>query len=289
MTEDISRWLRSHVPDQVRPALRSARHALRRLYYLPLDAFHSIRGKDDLVPPPSLMFVGDGDFRKTGEEFRAHFVALGGLKPDHHVLDIGCGVGRMAVPLVSYLTPGGRYRGFDIVPAGIDWCKKSITPRHPGFEFQLADVFNKGYNPGGKHLASEFRFPFEDASFDFAFATSVFTHLVRADAENYLAQTARVLRPGGTCLLTFFLLNQESRRLMAQGSSTLTFAHGLDGLWTSDRDLPENAIAHDEASCRALFARVGLKIQEPIRYGSWSGRPSALSYQDIIVAARVAI
>jgi SAM-dependent methyltransferase len=287
MTEEFSRWLRSHVPDEVRPALRSARRALKKMYYAPVDALHAIRHKDDLIPPPSLMFVGDGDFRKTGEEFTAHFITLGGLKPDYRVLDIGCGVGRMAVPLASYLSSKGEYRGFDIVPSGIDWCSRNITPRYPRFRFQVADIYNKGYNPGGKHLASEFRFPFDDASFDFAFATSVFTHLVKADAENYLAQTARVLRPGGTCLLTFFLLNDDSRRRMDEGASRLTFAHELDGLWTSDRQLPENAIAHDEASCTALLARVGLKIQEPVRYGSWSGRPSAVSYQDIIVASKV--
>lgn len=288
MDDAISRWVRSHVPDSMRPALRSARHALKRLYYAPLDALHSLRTKDELVPPPSLMFVGDGDFKKTGDDFKAHFITLGGLRPDHDVLDIGCGVGRMAVPLVSYLSSKGSYRGFDIVRSGIEWCSAHVTPKHPAFQFLVADIYNKGYNPGGTHLASEFRFPYPDAAFDFAFATSVFTHLVRADAENYLDQTARVLRPGGTCLLTFFLLNDESRRLMARGSSSLTFSHELDGLWTSDRDLPENAIAHDETLCRALFARVGLSIKEPIRYGAWSGRTQAVSYQDIIVASRVA-
>ena len=88
MTEEFSRWLRSLVPDEMRPALRSARHALRKTYYAPVDALHAIRHKNDLIPPPSLMFVGDGDFRKTGEEFKAHFITLGGLKPDHRVLDI---------------------------------------------------------------------------------------------------------------------------------------------------------------------------------------------------------
>ena len=37
-----------------------------------------------------------------------------GLKPEHRVLDIGCGVGRVALPLTRYLT-SGTYDGFDIV------------------------------------------------------------------------------------------------------------------------------------------------------------------------------
>ena len=37
------------------------------------------------------------------------------LSPDHRVLDIGCGTGRMAIPLTSFLSKKGSYEGFDIV------------------------------------------------------------------------------------------------------------------------------------------------------------------------------
>src|SRR5512134_1996197 len=99
MVQTFSRWLRVLIPDWMHPMLRSVRRVLRRFYFVPVDMLYSLRDKGDLQPPPSLLFVGDGDFKKTGEEFKTHLVQLGGLKADHRVLDIGCGVGRMAVPL----------------------------------------------------------------------------------------------------------------------------------------------------------------------------------------------
>jgi protein-L-isoaspartate O-methyltransferase len=53
------------------------------------------------APAPESVFVGDGDYRAIGAEYLGHFVRLGGLKPSDRVLDIGCGIGRMAVPLTQ--------------------------------------------------------------------------------------------------------------------------------------------------------------------------------------------
>ena len=61
------------------------------------------------APAPESVFVGDGDYRAIGLEYLGHYVTIGGLKPTDRVLDIGCGIGRMAVPLTQYLDPE---RGF---------------------------------------------------------------------------------------------------------------------------------------------------------------------------------
>ena len=47
------------------------------------------------------------------------------------VLDVGCGIGRMAIPLARYLNTDGKYEGFDIIPENIAWCQRAITPRYP--------------------------------------------------------------------------------------------------------------------------------------------------------------
>jgi SAM-dependent methyltransferase len=176
---------------------RPIRRALRMCYFLTMDAVDlCLRRRPDLVPPRWLNPIGDGDFESTGAEFLEYFNRFGELRPSHHVLDVGCGIGRMARPLTKYLTTGG-YEGFDIVPSGIEWCQKNITPRYPNFRFALADIRNQEYNRYGLVSASEYRFPYDDAHFDFAFLTSVFTHMRPLDVSRYLAELGRVLAPGG--------------------------------------------------------------------------------------------
>lgn len=202
------------------------------------------------------------------------------------MLDVGCGIGRMAVPLTKYLDERGSYEGFDIVADGINWCRKKITPTYPYFHFQLADVFNKKYNPHGKYRASEYHFPYESESFDFLFLTSVFTHMLPQDMEHYLCEIARVIKRGGRCLITFFLWNEESLRLINAGKSVYDFKYKGEGFRTIDRATPESGVAYDEKFIRALYEKFRLTVAEPIHFGSWCGRENYLSYQDVIVAIK---
>lgn len=48
----------------------------------------------------------------------------------------------------------------------------------------------------------------------------MFTHLSPADRDNYLREIRRVLRPGGRCFATFFLLDVEAEQAMAQGRAS---------------------------------------------------------------------
>ena len=241
-------------------------------------------------PPNRLkrMVGGEKGFKDLGEEFLRYFVDICGLKPNERILDVGCGVGRIACALTTYLNQEGSYEGFDIIPEAIDWDNKMITPKFPNFHFQLVDIYNKNYNPKGKYCAWEFKFPYEAESFDFVFLASVFTHMLPKDMEGYLSEVARVLKPNGRCLITFFLLNPESIKLIESKSGILDFQYQLEGYRTVSRKVPECAIAYDEATIRALYERYGLFITQPIHYGSWSGRKSYLSTQDIIVVVKKA-
>jgi ubiquinone/menaquinone biosynthesis C-methylase UbiE len=257
----------------------------RYLRWMPTDLR---RGDEGLMPPRRLSFVGRGDFERTGNEYLHHFQELGGLRPGDRVLDMGCGIGRMAIPLTGYLEVSGSYAGFDVGRAMIRWCQREITSRRPDFEFAWAPVYNQKYNPFGSISAAEFRFPYEDASFDFVFATSLFTHLVRAETEHYLRETARVLRPGGTCLLTFFALDEHAEGEVTAGRASFDFRHPIEGGFTTDPSQPEEAIAFPADDLRAMLADVGLQVQEPIRFGLWSNHPDGPAGQDIVVARRAA-
>ena len=263
-----------------RPVIDRARQSAR---LRALDLRDTVsRRRDRLTPPRRLDFVGHSDFAATGDEFLAHFIELGGLQPGERVLDVGCGIGRMARPLAGYLSSDGSYDGFDVNRDGIAWCRRRYR-RQANFRFEVADLFNARYNPRGTQRADEYRFPYDDASFDFVVATSVFTHLLEADATHYVSECARVLAPGGRLFATFFLLNDDSRTLIARGRAGLAFADVDERVAILDEALPEEAVAYDDEWVFEALRANGLDLagEHP---GSWSGHEQPVSFQDIVVA-----
>ena len=241
----------------------------------------------ELVAPDHLFPFGRANFVAVGQEFFEYFRAIGGLHPGDRVLDVGCSSGRMAVPMTAYLTGGGAYEGFDIAIPEIQWCKRNISSRFPNFRFQRVDIRNKSYNPYGRDVAATFRFPYADATFDFVFLTSVFTHLLPEEVENYLAEIARVLKPGGRCFGTWFLLNTESEAMIRDGKSTLDFRFSLGDCLTTNAEIPEQAIAFRQTHVADLHRRHGLDLDYAVHPGSWCGRTvGVVSYQDICVARK---
>jgi ubiquinone/menaquinone biosynthesis C-methylase UbiE len=241
-----------------------------------------------LVPAVEDMFDGPQSleqFKANGEEFLKIYKEICGLQPDEKMLDIGSGIGRKTLPLIQYLNDRAVYDGIDITKAGIDWCREKITPRFPNFHFQQIDVYNKLYNPLGKYQPSEYKFPFPDESFSFVMLGSVFTHMLPSDVKNYFSEVYRVLTKGGRCLISYFLLNEESLRLIEAGESALDLKYVFDDYRTISREVPEQAIALDENLIRDIYRKLGLKIMR-LDYGSWCGRANYLSYQDLILAVK---
>src|SRR5947209_5113048 len=114
---------------------------LRRAAYGPLELADRLRGRrDPLRPPRWLLHAAAAGSAALGERFLGHFRRLAGLRPDEAVLDVGCGVGRMALPLTRYLGPEGGYLGFDVLRPAVRWCRRRITPAFPRFRFAHADV-----------------------------------------------------------------------------------------------------------------------------------------------------
>jgi SAM-dependent methyltransferase len=242
------------------------------------------RGSANPVPPPDLHDVGGGDFEEVGNRFLDLFQEIANLKASDDVLDMGCGVGRMAVPLARYLDDSGSYAGFDVVGDAIDWCSDNVAPLHSNFEFTKIDLYNKRYNPEGRTKATDFRFPYPDDNFDFVLATSLFTHLLPEEMKHYLSEASRVVRSNGTLFLTFFLLNDDVRARKPSWVPALTFEHALDGCRINNKEVPEAVVAYEQEDVEAAFAAAGLTLEGPIHYGSWSGVSDALRFQDVLVA-----
>jgi SAM-dependent methyltransferase len=204
-----------------------------------------------------------GDFKSVGREFLGYFQSLGNLRPDQRILDIGCGPGRMAIPLTHFLSAKGSYEGIDTWTEGVDWCATNITPRFGNFHFSALD------DPGPDGEAS---FPFEDATFDFAILGAL-SRLDEPTFRSYVNEAGRVLRPGGTYLGTSFIRSPspESEQSGEQ-TSEAAVDHGGRLIFTKQQ------IAELLGSSGLLLAA--------IYPGSWDGHPAALSYQDILIAKK---
>jgi SAM-dependent methyltransferase len=190
----------------------------------------------------------------------------------------------MAWPLTEYLTTGS-YEGFDVIPELVKWCRENITPLHARFRFEHVDVANSFYHARGATRARQYHFPYEDTTFDFTFLTSVFTHMLMDDFRHYTGEIARTLKPGGAALMTFFLLNDESRRLKDTPESKLKFRHRRGRVMVEERHNPEAVVGYAEDTVRFILRTRGLEVQQ-ILYGSWCGRERTVSFQDIVIARR---
>jgi SAM-dependent methyltransferase len=250
-----------------------------------------LSGDRRFIPPESMLYdgtttaaefiaFGDGFFRSILLE-RAH------LHPTEAVLDLGCGNGSIARPLTRYLRRPGRYEGIDVNANSVAWLKQRYATV-PHFAFSHANVANGLYNPGGTTSPEQFRLPFESSTFDCVLLKSVFTHMLPADLPPYMREISRVLKTGGRSVITYFLLNEESRRLIEQGAD----AFGLNQIPKTDPsyqiakpDNPEFAVAHDEGRIRSNYVETGCSIVD-LEFGNWCGRPSTLGHQDLVIAVK---
>jgi SAM-dependent methyltransferase len=205
------------------------------------------------------------DFKETGDHQLEFLVELCDLRPSDRMLDIGCGVGRLAIPLTDYLDSEGGYDGFDVLPWMIEWCQAYITRRHPNFRFHIANVNSttNGLNGGGE--PSAYRFPFDGQTFDFAYAGSLFTHLTPEGAENYLHETSRTLKPGGRLVSTFNMYNRTTQQSVPGRRLEQYWPNDYGSYRTKDKDHPESNVAYDEGYVRRVHEEAGLTIVEPIR------------------------
>lgn len=236
-------------------------------------------------PGSGSVFVGDGDFRAVGAEFLAHFIRLGGLRPQDRVLDIGCGIGRMAVPLTQYLDiEKGRYTGIDPVEGGIAWCRRFVASVYPNFTFQRLDIAHDLYNPKGKISGEALKLPYAEQQFDFVIMTSVVTHLPPDEILIYLSEVARLLKPGGRLFMTAFVVdrhaaaNESGRR-----DPRLAFARDGDGpCWFVPDQPPLAAVGLDDGFLDQALEKVGLAVVLK-SLGHWRGQDAG-HYQDVYVA-----
>ncbi|WP_228015677.1 class I SAM-dependent methyltransferase [Leptolyngbya ectocarpi] len=260
---------------------------------------YNIAYEPDLVPPLNLMDSEGIDtieeWFRWAEEWSMLLRIYGKLNANTSVLEIGCGLGRIAFPLRYLLIGTGSYDGFDISKYKIDFLKEKFSTAHPRFRFAWADILNTYYNPDGKTKSTEFRFPYPSASFELVYAASVFTHLLPENTQHYFKEAARVLKDKGRCVFSFFLLDNYvsgNPRPLGFNNSIFEFEHSYED-WDDKFAIanPENVeemTAYRLSLIEEFARKAGLKLsQEPVP-GLWSGNAlQPIGAQDIVILEKI--
>lgn len=120
------------------------------------------------------------------------FLVSQGLRPDHRLLDVGCGCLRGGVHFIAYLADG-HYYGMDCNQALLDAGRNHELPA-AGLADRRVTLICRG----------DFAFGTFGTLFDVALAQSVFTHLPWNSILRCLVEMQAVLEPGGRFFATWF-------------------------------------------------------------------------------------
>lgn len=274
-------------PAQERPKLGVPDESARERAKLAakLDAIHDrISAEPNLVPPPELMRT-EGittleEWFRRGEEWGTLLRAYGNISAAKAVLEIGCGLGDVALALRDVLPRSTEYEGLDAAREKIDFLRATMTPAYLNFRFTQAEG-------GGQH-----RLPYEDGRFDVIFAVSAFTHLLPEPASSVLKEAKRVLAPDGQIVLGMLLLDHYEPGRARSGTfqqARFNIDHRFgqpsrEEFRVGDAQDPTDVTAYASSYLAQLAGDAGLRFAHHSIPGQWSGaNPEWVGRLDLVV------
>jgi SAM-dependent methyltransferase len=229
---------------------------------------------------------GTDTFEKISDWHIAQVQKYIGIKPTDNVVEIGCGIGRDAIPLTTILAQG-TYLGTDTIGASIRWCIENISSRCPNFRFVHHDIRDALHNPKGMLQASDIILPVIDQTTDLILLHSVFTHMFKDEIVHYLREFRRILKPSGRVWASCFIANDSTLaavRNQPRPGWGVQFRYTYeDGCFINSEQQPRAAVAYEDKVLMDMIELSGLQVDD-ILWGSWSGqRDNARSGQDTII------
>lgn len=237
------------------------------------------------LPPIEMMNVigshSEAHFRSSMAGIFQELVVRGKVNTDFTVLDIGAGCGRFAIPFVRFLDKG-KYYGVDVWEDGVDWCKMHFAQRSGSANFLIRKAQNNYYfsdNTGEPNNFDLKEIP--RSSINFAFAISVFTHLVRDDCYSYLSELSRVLSPGSCAYLTCFIIDDFFFSYVEETGKHISVSQEEPGCYYAYKGQDFFA-GYTTETWRRMIENSGLRIVSQ-ETGNWANKPGAKNYQDTFV------
>jgi len=169
-----------------------------------------VRRGSSILPASHLRFGGqefkdDDFFLSSGRREAERLIEKCGVTSEGRILDVGCGVGRLPIGVLSYMEKLPQYWGIDVDSNSISWCMRYIARDQSRFHFERINVHNRRYNPSGESFDNSFHFPYADCAFNVIYLYSVFSHMMPGDIKAYLTEFRRLLEPAGRIFFTAFV------------------------------------------------------------------------------------
>lgn len=182
--------------------------------------------------------------------------ANGRFRLDGIALEIGSGCGRYAHLLRDFrmgqVRFTGVYIGVDIDQEMLAWCSRHFDAER--FRFHLSGDASSSYRNKGEQSAPQM-IAEPDGSVDFVFSRSLFSHLLENQAARYLAESYRLLKPGGVASHTFFCIDFPPPTFGVRH----TFSHQLGKTRVESLKQPEAAVAYSWADIVAMGEEAGFE------------------------------
>ncbi|HEX5224574.1 MAG TPA: class I SAM-dependent methyltransferase [Solirubrobacteraceae bacterium] len=244
----MARRLRRRLKDAILRSRLPFKRPLARAYLRAVEArrARAVRGPDGAdhglpVPPARLrvLVAGSADrdrFLRSGEVQARHLRQLlhdagTPIEEMHAILDFGCGCGRIARWFAELERL--QVHGCDYNRELVEWCAANL----PFLNARTTEL--------------EPPLPYAPGAFDFVYAFSVFTHLSVGLAEAWIAELARVVRPGG---MLWFTIHGESYRERLLQEQAARFDAGEIVVWLPEVQGTNLCGAHwPEPAVRRMF------------------------------------
>ena len=170
--------------------MRGAATSVEQGYYGSLyDSMISHHRSEGLPERRALEEAVGGGFEAFGAVEKDLLLAFG-LRPEHFLVDLGCGSGRLTRKLVGFFSDKGKYLGLDTNRAFLEEARSPVENSSAAGRFDF-------------RLVTSPVIPCEDATVDYIVAFSVATHIDLEDTYSYLAEMARALKPGGKSVVSY--------------------------------------------------------------------------------------
>ncbi len=124
-----------------------------------------------------------------------------GIQRGDRVLDVACGRGKSSYYLAG-AHPGAEVEAIDLLPENVQ-IAQSLYAHTRGLTYRAGDAMNLPFSPG---------------AFDKVFCLEAAFHF--PDRSRFLAEAARVLKPGGRLVVVDFMWEKDDRSLILQDPRT---------------------------------------------------------------------